>query len=157
MSAPDDWDPKWGPPPPPASTAHVVDQARQGRGRPAALQVLVLASVVSVVWSLVMAYGRMGVCATMTLSTDLVLIYFLWSGRNWARVIVQLFSVLSLAGFGVFFLPPELARRVDLMLRMQVLFDAAIGLASLFVLNLRDVRELFLGPPITRGGAATRR
>ncbi len=150
MSPPDDWDPKWGPPPPPPVAPNVADQVRQRRGRPPALEVLVLASLASLLWSLVLAYGRLGICASVGLSLDLVLIYFLWEGRNWARVIAQLFSVISLAGFGVFLLPPELARHVDLVLRIKVLFDAAIGLASLLVLNLSDVREYFLGPPITR-------
>jgi hypothetical protein len=150
MSEPD-WDPKWGPPPPPQSETTAVDALREEQlGRPASLEVLVLASLGSLIWTLVMVYERAGLCSAIGLGLDLALLYFLWAGRNWARVLVQLFSAFALLGFAVFLLPEELARHIDLTLRVKILFDAAIGLASLFVLNTRAVRAFFHGPPITR-------
>jgi hypothetical protein len=151
MSGPD-WDSKWGPPPPPASTAgDAVDALREEQpGRPGSLEVLVLASLGSMIWSLVIMYERIGICVAIALALDFALLYFLWAGRNWARVLVQLFSAFSLLGFAVFLLPEGLARHIDLTLRVKALFDAAIGLVSLFVLNTRAVRAFFHGPPITR-------
>lgn len=150
MQSPPDWDPKWGPPPPPSETSAVDAVRGEQPGRPVALEVLVLASLGSLIWNLVIAYGRVGICAAIGLALELVLLYFLWAGRNWARVIMLFFSALSLLGFGVFLLPPQIARHVDLTLRVKVLFDAAIGVASLYVLNTRAARAFFHGPPITR-------
>ena len=84
-----------------------------------------------------------GVCVTTGFALDFALICFLWEGRNWARVLAQLIGALSMLAIGVFFLPPALAVHIDKAVKVKALFETSLGLASLVVLNLRDVKTFF--------------
>ncbi|MBZ0121905.1 MAG: hypothetical protein K8H88_33235 [Sandaracinaceae bacterium] len=72
------------------------------------------------------------------------LLYFLWAGRTWARMLAIALSVLSLVGFGVLALPPSLASQIAWPLRIKVLVDAMLGVVTPVGLNTRSVRGFFV-------------
>ena len=65
----------------------------------------------------------------------LVVVYFYWKGRNWARWVVLVIESLAILGL--------LSRRNPSRPPMLELFDAALGMFIIYWLNTKNVRAYF--------------
>lgn len=81
----------------------------------------------------------------LVMTVSYVVIWFFWRGRNWARWLVQLTSVLALLNL---VLIPE----VTVVVQAILLVEAALGAYLLYWLNTSSVRAFFRGPG-AEGGA----
>jgi hypothetical protein len=69
-------------------------------------------------------------------------LFFYWQGRNWARILVMLNSLLALYNV-------HLIVKLAPLQRLIVLSEAALGAYLLYWLNTGSIREYFKGPHAT--------
>jgi len=73
---------------------------------------------------------------TLLIAIGYVVIWFYWQGRNWARLLVLLTSLLTI--WNLRGLPR--ASRIE---RVMIVAEALLGIFLLIWLNTRDVRAFF--------------
>ena len=78
---------------------------------------------------------------TALIAIGYVVLWFYWNGRNWARVLVLLNSVVTIFNLRYWNSPP--AGLLTTPNRFMIAVEAALGCFLLFWLNTRDVRKFF--------------
>lgn len=152
-----EWDPKWGPPPPPAEKGsfHVpagldVDRsapsgAGRGSGRPPLVDAFALGMIASTLAGVATAPAKTQLAFGCTVVFSLGVIYFFWVGRNWARILVLLGSALSALGILVLFAPVEITHQIPIAQRVSLVANALFGVVMLVGLTRPSVRRYFDG------------
>ena len=152
-----DWDPKWGPPPPPAEPGsfHVpagLDAGRgppngagRGGGRPPLVDAFALGMIASTVAGVATAPAGARLAFGGGIVLSLVVVYFFWVGSNWARILVLLGSALTALGLLVLFAPVEITHQISAPQRVKLVADGLFGVVMLVGLNRASVRRYFDG------------
>lgn len=154
-----DWDPKWGPPPPPPSDASARALAEaKGRmpERPPIVTVIVVTSILSVLVSLYLSAARSSCVTACVIGLEAPLLYFLWVGRNWARMLYTGLSILGVAAIALLFvsLPAPIASQIGSQItgpaRIKLFADVGLSLIAIVGLNTRDARAFFVESSVRR-------
>ncbi len=149
-----EWDPKWGPPPPPpdAGTRALAEVRSGAPARPAEVSLVVLVTIVSGLASLYLFAQRSSWNTACWVVLEGPLLYFLWTGRNWARVLATVLSMLSVAAiaFVLAVVPAQIWEQLGGFVRVKLIIDAALAAASIAGLNTRAAREFFVASSLRR-------
>ena len=79
---------------------------------------------------------------TLFIIVGYVVFAFYWHGKNWARILVILNSLLALYNV-------HLIGKLALLQRLIILGEATLGAYLLYWLNTARIREYFKGPHAT--------
>ena len=104
----------------------------------------ILMSIMNAMGWAIIDWSKPNAAATFVVFTVLIVIgyfviWFYWKGKNWARILVLLGSLLSIYNVRYF-------ARSGITERVMIGAEAVLGLFLLFWLNIHSVKTFFRGP-----------
>lgn len=108
------------------------------------MAILNLSGFVGLQWS---DHGEV-VAALLFILCGYIVLWYYWQGKNWARILVLLTSVLAIFNVSKILRPYSSA----VLYNSFLVVEAALGVFLLYWLNTKDVRNWFMRRPTEEAG-----